>query len=157
MVHYISYSIAIASHESHCAWNHRRLDCLFNSVYQLTTKTKCTWWPVSRIQRYHSTIPSPSMTNMFGHRQQIANPTFLQSRTLRPSTPPDVPEDAINWSRADDDANSSTLSRPDRNKMATIWRPLFGNPSLLDANVFSFRSIVLFPQISDCLIQHLWL
>ena len=154
MEYYISYSIAITPHKSHCAWNHRRLDCLFNSVYKLTKK--CTWWSVSThgicmgIQWYHSTIPSPSTTNMVGHRQHIANPTFFQSCTLRPSTPPDVLEDAINGSRADEDANLSTLSRPDHNKMATIWRQLFGNPSLLDVNVFSFRSIVLFPQISDC-------
>ena len=162
MVYYISYSIAITSHEFHCAWNHRRLDCLFNSVYKLTTKNKCTWWPFSThgvdmgIQWYHFTIPSPSMTNMFGHRQHIANPTFLLSRTLRPSTPPDVLEDAINGSRADEDANLSTQSRPD-NTTATIWRQLFGNPSFRCQCIFIPFQCLVSPDKRLLIIQHLWL
>ena len=72
---------------------------------------------------FGTTPPFP----VFGHRQHVANPTFLQSRTLRPFTPPDVPEDAINGSRADEDANLATLSPPGLNTLADIAQATVSN------------------------------
>ena len=65
----------------------------------------------------------------------------LQSRTLRPSTPADVHEDAINGSRAIEDANLATLSPPGLKGMANVFRRHFENRFLLFWISLRFESI----------------
>ena len=135
----------------------RRNSCRWNSIESPLNHKLHTENPIFVGNLTHcdciltrSMIPVFPINTATDNKLQILSPVFLQSCILRPSTPPDVPEDAINRSRADEDPNLSTLSPPDRNKMATIWRRYFGNPSLLAASVFSFHFVVLLPQLNDC-------
>ena len=111
MIHCISYSTTVMSHERHVVL------ALWASNPEVYTHKE----PVMRkaVPRHDDFGSTPALP-VFGHRQHVAISAFLQSRTLRPSTPPDVLEDAINGSRADEDANLTTLSPPGLNTMADI-------------------------------------
>ena len=117
MIHCIFYSTTVTSHERPAVL------ALGASNPEVSTRKEPVMQKAVPRHDFCTTPPFP----VFGHKQHVANPTFLQSRTLRPFTPPDVPEDAINGSRADEDANLATLSPPGLNTLADIAQATVSN------------------------------
>ena len=110
MTYCISYSTTLTSH--------KRPAILAQGASRPVVSTHQGSVMRKAVPRHDFGTPPP--LPVCGHKQHVANPAFLQSRTLRPSTPLDVPEDAINGSRADEDANLAMLSPLGLSIMADI-------------------------------------